>query len=90
MNQRDRHDTLTPMNQGNSRDEIKITATIRKGMMADRSLSFMAKNVKVITVGTKVTLRGPVASDAEKASIESRARQTPGVMDVDDQLEVKQ
>jgi hyperosmotically inducible protein len=89
INDRDRHGTLTPMNQGNGKDEIKITAAIRRGLMGDKSLSFLAKNVKIITVGTKVTLRGPVKSDQEKATIESRAKQTPGVADVDDQLEVK-
>jgi hyperosmotically inducible protein len=89
MNERDRHDALTPMNQGNGSDEIKISAAIRKGIVGDKSLSFMAKNVKVITQGTKVTLRGPVHSDQEKAAIEARARQTPGVTDVDDQIEVK-
>jgi hypothetical protein len=86
---RDRHGTLTPMNQGNSGDETKITAAIRRGLMSDKSLSFTAKNVKIITVGTKVTLRGPVNSDQEKAAIEMHAKQTPGVTDVDDQLEVK-
>jgi hyperosmotically inducible protein len=89
MNNRDRHDALTPMNQGNSSDEIKISAAIRKGIMGNKSLSSMAKNVKVITQGTIVTLRGPVHSDQEKTAIEALAKQTPGVTDVDDQLEVK-
>ena len=35
------------------------------------------------------TLRGPVNSAQERASIEARARQIAGVTDVDDQLEVK-
>lgn len=89
INDRDRHGALTPMDQGNSGNETKITAAIRKGLMGDKSLSFTAKNVKVITVGTKVTLRGPVKSDQEKAAIEALAKQTPGVSEVDDQLEVK-
>jgi len=89
VNDRDRHGTLTPMDQGNSTSEVKITAAIRKGLMGDKSLSTTAKNVKVITVGSKVTLRGPVKSDQEKASIQALARQTAGVSEVDDQLEVK-
>jgi hyperosmotically inducible periplasmic protein len=89
INDRDRHGTLTPTDQGNSGAETKITANIRKGLMSDKTLSFTAKNVKVITVGSKVTLRGPVKSDQEKATIESVARQTAGVNDVDNQLEVK-
>jgi hyperosmotically inducible protein len=87
-NDRDRQGALTPMNQGNSEAELKITASIRKGMMSDKVLSFAAKNTKVITVGTKVTLRGPVKTDQEKIEIEALARQTAGVSDVENQLEV--
>ena len=89
VNARDRNGTLTPMNQGNSPAELGITASIRKGVMRDGTLSFTAKNVKIITVGTTVTLRGSVKSDAERTTIESLARQTAGVTAVDDQLEVK-
>jgi osmotically-inducible protein OsmY len=88
-NERDRHGALTPMDQGSSGSETKITATIREAMIGDKTLSFTAKNVKVITVGTKVTLRGPVKSAQEKAAIEAIAKQTAGVSDVDNQLEVK-
>lgn len=89
INERDRHAALTPMDQGNSSSETKITAAIRKGIMGDKTLSFTAKNVKIITVGSKVTLRGPVKTDQEKAAIEALAKQTAGVGEVDDQLEVK-
>ena len=89
INDRDRGGTLTPGNQGNSGSETTITAAIRRGVMGDKSLSFAAKNVKIITTGTKVTLRGPVRSDQERVTIETLARQTAGVTDVDDQLEVK-
>jgi osmotically-inducible protein OsmY len=83
------HAALTPMNQGNSKSETQITADIRKTVMADKSLSFTAKNVKIITQGTKVTLRGAVKSDAEKSSIETEARHTAGVTDVDNQIVIK-
>lgn len=89
MNERDRKSTLTPIDQGNSGPELKITAAIRKAMVGSKSLSFNAKNAKVITTGTKVTLRGPVKSDEEKAEIEKVAKATEGVTDVDNQLEVK-
>jgi hypothetical protein len=88
-NERDRGESLTPMSQGSSRKETEITADIRKKIVGDDSLSFTAKNVKVITVGSKVTLRGPVKNDHERTAIESAARQTPGVTEVDNQLEVK-
>ncbi len=57
--------------------------------MGDSTLSFDAKNVKIITQGGKVTLRGPVKRDAEKSSIEAKAKAVSGVTSVDDQLEVK-
>ncbi len=89
VNQRDRAATVTPMDQGNSKEELKITATIRQGLMKNKALSFTAKNVKVVTVGTRVTLRGPVVKEEERAAIESVARSAPGVREVDNQLEVK-
>jgi hyperosmotically inducible protein len=88
-NERDRHGTLTPLDQGNSAAEIKITASIRRNIVANKTLSFDAKNVKVITIGNKVTLRGPVKSDRERSEIEALVKQTVGVQEVDDQLEVK-
>jgi len=89
VNDRDRHGALTPMDQGNSSSETQITASIRKAVVGDKTLSFTAKNVKIITTGTKVTLRGPVKTDQEKSTIETAARQTSGVTMVDDQIEVK-
>jgi len=89
-NQRDRNgSTLTPLDQGNSPAEIKITATIRDQLVNDKALSFNAKNIKVITVGTKVTLRGVVKSESEKAAIENYSRKAAGVTEVDNQIEVK-
>jgi hyperosmotically inducible protein len=88
INDRDRHGTLTPMDQGGGGDR-DITAAIRRSVVADKALSFTAKNVKIITVGGKVTLRGPVKSDEEKSAIEAKAKAAPGVSSVDNQLEVK-
>jgi osmotically-inducible protein OsmY len=56
--------------------------------MGDRTVSFNGKNVKIITVGTRVTLRGPVQSSKERTAIEGIAKRTAGVGDVDNQLEV--
>lgn len=88
VNDRDRHGALTPMDQGGGKDR-DITAAIRRAVVSDSSLSFNAKNVKIITVGGKVTLRGPVKSDAERSTIEAKAKAAPGVAEVDNQLEVK-
>jgi len=88
VNDRDRHGALTPMDQGGGKDR-DITAAIRRAVVSDGALSFNAKNVKIITVGGKVTLRGPVKSDQEKTAIEAKAKSTAGVSEVDNQLEVK-
>ncbi|CAN5720422.1 hypothetical protein BH09MYX1_BH09MYX1_00550 [soil metagenome] len=89
VNERDRKDAATPMTQDNSEADVKITAAIRQRVMADSSLGFNAKNVKIITAGNRVTLRGPVANEHERAAIEAYAKQAAGVTAVDNQLEVK-
>jgi osmotically-inducible protein OsmY len=88
VNTRDRKDSLTPMDQSNSATQIAITANIRKGIIGDKTVSFNGKNVKIITVGTRVTLRGPVKSSKERTAIEGIAKRAEGVSDVDNQLEV--
>jgi hyperosmotically inducible protein len=88
INDRDRKGTATPTKQGGGNDR-NITAEIRRSLVGDKTLSFTAKNVKIITVGGKVTLRGPVKSDDEKSAIEAKAKTANGVTEVDNQLEVK-
>jgi len=88
-NEPDRNGTVTPMDQGNSAAETTISAQIRKDVMADPSLSFTAKNVKVITMGSRVTLRGPVKTAEEKTAIGAVAMRTTGVTEIDNQLEVQ-
>lgn len=88
-NVRDQDDTtLTPADQHQDEGDINITANIRKVITDDDSLSVNAHNVKIITRNGVVTLRGPVDSAAEKTRLQSIAQQTPGVTQVDNQLEV--
>src|SRR5580658_4964666 len=47
-----------------------ITQKIRRALHDDSALSVYAHNIKIITQDGKVTLRGPVRSEDEKASIE--------------------
>lgn len=89
MGGRDRGDSPPPLKQGNTKSELNITAAIRRAVVASNSLGLMAKNVKIITVGTKVTLRGPVKTAEERDIVESHAKQAAGVSEVDNQLEVK-
>ena len=50
-----------------------ITQNIRKAIMADKSLSTYAHNIKIITINGAVTLTGPVQSDDEKKRVEELA-----------------
>src|SRR4051794_11794564 len=67
VNARDRSEaTKTPINQNENQKDIDITANIRKRVV-DTKMSVNAQNVKIITQDGKVTLRGPVKSEEEKA-----------------------
>jgi hyperosmotically inducible protein len=88
-NVRDRdEESLTATDQSNDPADIKMTADIRKMVVNDGSLSMTAKNVKIITVDGKVTLRGPVQTPQEKAAIESHAKQA-GAKSITNELEVE-
>jgi hyperosmotically inducible protein len=88
-NVRDRDDqSETATDQSNDPADVKMTAAIRKMVVGDDSLSMMAKNVKIITVGGVVTLRGPVETDQEKAAIEAHAKHA-GAKNITNELEVK-
>ena len=67
-----------------------ITAKIRKSVMADKSLSTYAHNVKIISQDGTVTLKGPVRSDDEVKSIVAKATEVTGSGDkVINQLSVQ-
>jgi hyperosmotically inducible protein len=82
-------ESQTPQDQSNTPEDLKITQGIRKAIIKDSSLTLTAKNVKIITSGGKVTLRGPVNTAEEKTKIETLAKTTAGNANVDNQLEVK-
>jgi hyperosmotically inducible periplasmic protein len=67
-----------------------LTAKIRKAVMADKSLSSYAHNVKIISQNGTVTLKGPVHSDDEVKSIMAMATERAGSSDkVVNQMSVK-
>jgi hyperosmotically inducible periplasmic protein len=80
--------TLTADEQSNSKGDVEITRQIRQAIVKDDSLSTSAHNVKIITNGGVVTLRGPVASAEEKTMVAKKAATINGVDKVDNQLEV--
>ncbi len=75
-----RHNT-TADQQGNSKADIEMTASIRKSVLADKSLSTYAHNVKIITNNGVVTLRGPVRSQDEEQAIVEKATAAAGGSD---------
>jgi|GEM_PF-3321225 len=91
LNVRDRNDaTLTPGDQGSSAADRDITQKVRQSIVSGtNNYSLAARNVKIITVNGKVTLRGPVNTAEEKAGIAAIAINIAGAGNVDNQLEVK-
>lgn len=89
-NVRDRAgDTKTPMDQGESKADRDLTASIRRSIVDDDALSTNAHNVKIVTQDGIVTLRGPVESESEKQAVVAKAARAPGVKRVENQLEVE-
>lgn len=91
INKRDRDDaTLTPGDQGATEQDREMTRKIRRAITQNDQLSITARNIKIITANGKVTLRGPVNSQAERDQIAAAAEQIAGAGNLDNQLEVKQ
>jgi osmotically-inducible protein OsmY len=74
---------------GNAANDREIMQKIRKAVMDDKSLSTTAHNSKIIAKSGKVTLKGPVNSEAEKAAIERFANEIAGAGNITNELTVK-
>jgi osmotically-inducible protein OsmY len=91
INKRDHSgETNTSGDQSNSSADLKITQDVRRALMKDGELSMTAKNVKIVTSGGQVTLRGPVKTAQEKTKIAQIAKSVAGGAQVVDQLDVKE
>jgi hyperosmotically inducible periplasmic protein len=80
----------TADNQKDNTSDREITRKIRRSITSEKSLSTYAHNVKIITQGGQVTLKGPVQDDNEKQTIASKAAEVVGTDKVNNQLTVKQ
>jgi hyperosmotically inducible protein len=91
VNKRDRDaDEATADQQKNNRPDRELTKNIRRSIMADKSLSSYARNIKIISQNGTVTLKGPVQSEDEKQSVIEKAVAVVGSPDkVTDQVSVK-
>jgi osmotically-inducible protein OsmY len=80
---------VTADQQKDNRSDRDLTQQIRKSVMADKSLSSYAHNVKIITQNGAVTVKGPVRSEDERKAIVAKAEEAAGQGKVTDQLSVK-
>ena len=90
VNKRDRDPgAVTADQQKMNPADQKLTAQIRKSIMADKTLSTYAHNIKIISQDGVVTLKGPVRSGDEVTSVVAKATEVAGGSDkVVNQLEV--
>jgi hyperosmotically inducible periplasmic protein len=80
--------TATADGQANNAADLDLTRRIRQSVMADKSLSTYARNVKIVTINGHVTLNGVVRSEEEKGTVESKAANIAGGDKVTDDLKV--
>jgi len=90
-NKRDRSPSATTADQQKMNvNDRELTQKIRKAVMADKSLSTYAHNVKIVSQNGAVTLKGPVRSEDEKKAIVAKAVEVAGSADkVTDEITVK-
>jgi len=74
--------------QSNKAADIDLTKRIRQSVVADKSLSTYAHNVKIVTNNGRVTLKGVVRSEDEKSAIEMKAADIAGKDKVTSDLKV--
>ncbi len=72
-----------------SKSDRQIMQSIRKAVVADKSVSMYGKNVTIISKDGKVTLRGPVHTAEESQNIEAKATAVAGQGNVTNMLSVK-
>jgi hyperosmotically inducible protein len=91
LNKQDRDaGQATADDQKNNLPDRELTKNIRRSIMADKSLSSYAHNIKIISQNGTVTLKGPVKSEDEKQSVIAKAVAVVGSPDkVTDQVSVK-
>ncbi|QOY86722.1 BON domain-containing protein [Paludibaculum fermentans] len=91
VNKRDRNaGQATADQQKTNEGDQALTQKIRQAVMADKTLSTYAHNVKIISQNGVVTLKGPVKTEAEKKSIVAKAVEATGdASKVTDQISIK-
>jgi hyperosmotically inducible periplasmic protein len=88
--QQNKDHSTTADNQSNATADRATTAKVRKAIMADKTLSTYAHNVKIITSNGQVTLKGPVKSEEEKQQVASDVTSVISADNLVNELTVKQ
>ena len=89
VNARDRAaGAVTADQQKETAADRDLTKRIRQSVVGDKSLSTYAHNVKIVTRGGQVTLKGPVNSETEKQAIEKKATAVAGADRVTNEIAV--
>ncbi len=78
---------VTAQDQSTKPIDVEVTRKIRQRLM-DKEVSAQAKNVTIVTVNGKVTLKGNVPSDSEKRTVGEIAKSVAS--SVQNELTVKQ
>jgi hypothetical protein len=89
-------DKNTPCNGGSNqmqsdngqKADWKITANVKKQLMADSTLSSSARMISITTNNGVVTVTGTVADRSERNKVISIVENVDGVQSVDDQLSI--
>ena len=91
VNTRDRNASeVTADQQKENKADRDMAKKIRHSIMADKSLSSYAHNIKIIIQGGDVTLKGPVRSALEKHVVIDKAVAVAGNADkITDQISIK-
>lgn len=89
VNKRDRAEgAVTADQQKENESDREITQKIRRAVMADKTLSTYAHNVKIVAQNGQVTLKGPVRTEDEKKSVEAKATEVAGVGRVTNEITI--
>ena len=89
VNARDRaKGAVTADQQKENATDRTLVKKIRRSLMNDKSLSTYAHNVKVVSQGGQVTLKGPVRSAEEKRSVEAKAVEIAGAGRVTNEISI--
>jgi hyperosmotically inducible periplasmic protein len=89
VNQADRaKGAVTADKQKENATDRDLAKRIRQSVVADKSLSTYAHNVKIVAQGGQVTIKGPVRSEAEKTAIETKATEIAGPGKVSNEITI--